>query len=245
MDEELFLELREGKLVLPEKIPRRFLNRMTPEKHYFWIESMPHHDMPLRNHASLKDGIWITRDDLTYRGGGITMFGVPIQELQWPFPKNNIRVAYHGTAKENMDSIRAHSLRPTFGQLGVGIYVGSFWKACRFAGRDQKYQLRDEPLVLRVLWEEENIISFPRREECTCEICANRSSEQRQACGHLLIHDKTCGELRVGKYSTGKWITQNEEWVIPRVLRISECMELDKNTLSEVYDPLQRDIKIK
>lgn len=245
MDEELFLELKDGKLSLPLQIPRRFLNRITQEGDFFWVDSKPHHDLPLRNYASLRDGIWITRDDLTFRGG-ITLFGVPIQEIQWPFPKNNIRVAYHGTAKANLESIRLLSLLPSVGQLGNGIYVGSFWKACRFAGRDQNYEMREEPLVMRVLWKEENMISFPRLEECECKICDARSSEQRKACGHLLVHTDTCAELRVGKYSTGKWITQNEEWAIPKVLRISECMELQKDTISGPhYDPLQRDIKIK
>ena len=237
----------DGIFKLPKKLPPKFEARSEPFEHGFWIKSMPHIDLPLKSLASFAGGFWITRDDLTVRGGTRALFGIPIDDIAWPLPPTPIRVAYHGTARENIESIRKTSLRPSFGQLGTGIYIGSFWKACRFAGRDQSYLLRENPVVIRILCIRENQISFPRFEACACKLCEMKSPEQAQACGHTLFYDSTCAELRIGQFSTGKWITQNEEWVIPPsfLLRLSEFVELNKSTIAKPnYDPLQRDIQI-
>lgn len=211
------------------------------------IESRVHRDIPLRSRNSL-NGFWITRDDLTPRGGVRSVFGIPLDDIAWPVSTSFVKVAYHGTALENIESIRKTSLRASFGQMGTGVYIGSFWKASRFAGRDQSYQFRKNPLVLRILCLRENMISFPRLEECSCKLCEEKSPEQKRAAGHTLHYMDTCAELRLGQFSSGKWITQNEEWVIPQsfILRISEGVELKKESIARPhYDPLQRDIEIK
>jgi hypothetical protein len=238
----------DGILKLPDMIPTKFIGRCQRFEHGYFIESSIHPDIPMRSKESFKNGFWITQDDLTVRGGTRTVFGVPLDDIAWPLESSNVKVSYHGTAAENLDSIRKTSLRETFGQMGTGVYVGSFWKACRFAGRDQSYQFRKNPLVLRILCLRANMISFPRLEECTCELCELKTREQRRAAGHTLHFVDTCAELRIGQFSTGKWITQNEEWVIPQsfILRISEGVELKTESLARPnYDPLQRNIEIK
>jgi len=233
---------------LPDTIPAKFIGRCKRFEHGYMIESSIHETIHVRSRQSLKQGLWITQDDLVPKGGTRTVFGIALDDIHWPLPSSNIKVAYHGTACENLESIRKESLRPSLGQMGTGVYVGSFWKACRFAGRDQSYQFRENPLVLRVLCLRDNMISFPRHEECSCKLCEDKTPEQKRAAGHTLYYTDTCAELRIGQFSTGKWITQNEEWVIPQsfILRISEGVELNKDSLARPhYDPLQRDIEIK
>lgn len=201
-------------------------------------------------------GFWITRDDTTERGGMRAVFGIPLHPdvcssfgmlggfLSFPSP---VMVAYHGTSKANYASIQQHGLHATHGQLGKGLYIGSFWKACRFAGRDQTYTLRSDPIVLRILWTG-TIQVYPSSVACPCSMCSAKPEEKRLTCDHLKVWNNfDAGQLRIGQYSDGKWITQNEEWCVAPscILRLGEMVDIDPASISGPhYDPTQRTIRI-
>jgi len=181
------------------------------------------------------------------------------------------RVAYHGTSYENYQGICAEGFKCSFGMLGTGVYLGSFWKACRFAARDQHYKFRETPSVLRVVWtcEDQDMLNFPRKiMYCFCADCSLRP-EQRYFCGHTLdwqadakIYPEKAPIDRVEgqgiRYWAGclkpckfpdseKWVTHNEEWVLNPscILRFAECATLNLDTVEQThYNPLQRNIKI-
>ena len=99
-------------------------------------------------------GIWLSKgDSISYGGTPPKVYGISLSSclisilelLESPF-----RVMYHGTDEINYQNICEKKLLPTLGQLGFGVYVGTFWKACRFACRTQDYTLRENPLVFRL-----------------------------------------------------------------------------------------------
>lgn len=257
-DIELYLSYKDGQFALPHKIPTRFAERCTAVGAALEIQSSPLPQSTLQNKKVFQDfGVWITRDDCTLRGGlkVPTVYGIAIDGSvvsAWgrlPEPSVIVRVGYHGTSLECWDSIRKSELRPSLGQMGHGVYLGSFWKACRFAARDQAYKWRDRGVLLRVLWEargEELLV--PRSIPCPCDtLCKGRPYEQRLISAHELVWtDSGWGTLQVGQLPSGKWITHNEEWVTApaNVLRLCEAVEIDKSSVSgEKYDPLQRNIE--
>jgi hypothetical protein len=157
-----------------------------------------------------------------------------------------VSVGYHGTSEESWIKIRSSSLLPTFGQLGTGIYVGSFWKACRFAVRDQAYKFRKSPVVMRLLWHSVSIQPFPWL-PCKCELCKEKPEEKAAVCAHETVWKDSAGCLTPLQYSAGKWATQNEEWVIaPKcLLHQSLAVKIDTHSVEKShYDPLQRNILI-
>jgi hypothetical protein len=153
-----------------------------------------------------------------------------------------------------MSSIATQNvLRPSFGQLGFGVYTGSFWKACRFAVRDQDYKLKVHPCVLRVLWKCNQTLelSFPSSSPCRCKLCEGKSAEEARACGHELDWRSPLpwqsGFLVPSQLSNGRWITRNEEWVCApaAVLRLQQVAFIDAASVEGPhYNPLQRDIRI-
>jgi hypothetical protein len=214
-----------------------------------------------------ENGLWITKDD--YKSVGSvkpTVFGITLHEsIKWAFnviwekypteSPHKVFVGYHGTSLEAWKSIsKENHLRPSFGQLGHGVYVGSFWKACRFAGRDQDYKFRNHPIVLRVLLKciPEKQLTFPRKEECTCKMfCEGQKKELVEACAHEYDwntpQEYSYGFLKPTQMSDGKWITKNEEWIFPShsIIRLAEAVELNKESIAKPdYDPWQRNIKI-
>lgn len=118
-------------------------------------------------------GVWVSAADLVPWGGvpgtdvsaRITVFGVPVctraassakamlQKLDAGIPPHaGLRhgvVLYHGTHRAGFRGIRDSGFRlsPSLtGMLGPGVYLGSFWKAVRFASRDgATYALRSPP----------------------------------------------------------------------------------------------------
>jgi hypothetical protein len=186
-------------------------------------------------------GIWLSKaDTISYGGVPPTAFGIKLsqplitilQTLESPF-----LVMYHGTDEMNYETICQKKLLPTHGQLGYGVYVGSFWKACRFACRTQDYLFREKPLVLRLYVRNIQTIKYPSKFPCTRSDCID--------------HDKiwnrgTAGQLLIGQYSDGKWITKNEEWVFhPDDIFLSDAARINLKTVDEPnYNPYQRNIKI-
>jgi hypothetical protein len=260
----------------PEEVPQKYKNRIIKsEQDFVWVHSLRHTEPYYACRSTLKDGLWICSDDFIPRGETFpAVFGCPLPPLnpfetsvleQWAPSQCRIRVAYHGTSREAFCAIAASGFKSTFGMLGTGVYVGSFWKACRFAARDQLYQEREHPTVMRLLWKcnEEDILKFPRSLVdgfCLCAKCYS-NPEQRVFCAHTYDWSANssfpppkpfyrgpwkAGQLLPCKYASGKWVTQNEEWVLNSSLiqGIAQAVQLDRTSISKPhYDPLQRNIK--
>jgi hypothetical protein len=270
MDTEIFVMLRDGMFRLPTELPKRFEGRtqVTDLDFVLQVYSSPFEIPTLVTLESLaQDGLWITEDD-TMRRGGVDprVFGIPMDSdvasawLVLPQEPSKlgpwrIRVGYHGTDGASMSNIaKENVLRPSLGQLGLGVYTGSFWKACRFAVRDQDYAPKLNPCVLRVLWmcDESKQLHFPRKSPCRCKMfCDGKPVEDAQACGHELDWRGELpwqsGSLAPSQLPSGRWITKNEEWVCSpsAVQRLQQVAFIDTASVDGPhYNPLQRNIRI-
>lgn len=280
LDRELFVKFNtsNGEFDLPVALPTRFTLRSTALGHdVYKIDSNAHEKSLLTTRAGLElNGVWITKSDGIARGGvRPSIFGIPLstraKEALDLLPSSNILSTYHGTG--TYESIQEmNRLVSTVGQLGRGVYVGSFWKAVRFATRTQNYELRDTAVVLRILSFCKSVKVYPTFEPCKCkEYCHGRSLEKARCCDHLkdwnlpdtlLTNSRSAseehyicgsqveydaGQLLVGQHSDGTWRTQNEEWVLrpDRVLRLAEAVKIDMSTINkDKYEPQQRNVRI-
>lgn len=251
-EEELFVVLREGVWMLPDTFPERFRGRVLVSMATVTIDSVP--QGPFRaGLAAFKGGMWATHSDSIERGGYMPcIFGQPmsmhVREALEGLRRTtscSAVVSYHGTGGDAFKSISKTSLHPTRGQLGIGCYVGSFWKACRFAARDQSYAWRTNPVVLRVLWRCPLVIDFPNS-PCGCPECGDNPEEKRRVCAHGIEWSGRAAFLAPLQHSDGTWATRNEEWCIPpsAIVRLAEGVDLDLHTVhGPHYDPMQRSIK--
>ena len=290
---EVLVFLEKETLVIPSVFPEKYKGRIIASKSeaedtLTLIESAAHCSSTRTNKLLLKQGIWICEGDCESLGGvSPSVFGIALSveayialKTHWDFLVQNYkgkeslkktRVAYHGTSYENYLGICTHGFKCTYGMLGTGIYLGSFWKACRFGARDQNYKFRDNPSVLRVVWtcEDQDMLQFPRKiMYCFCAECYLRP-EQRSFCGHTLDWQADAkvfpekmpvdriegqdtrywaGSLKPCKFpESEKWVTQNEEWVLNPtcIIRLAECATLNLDSVEQThYNPLQRNIKI-
>ena len=158
----------------------------------------------------INDGAWITHSDTIARGayahgavltpGRAIYFGVPIDpELEfsidikkiydaliWPdcFIQNEPYVMYHGTSRTSVPQIIKDGLRPSYGMLGTAIYLGSFWKAFRFATLTQEYLKRPGAIMrIYVFPKKLPLIKTSMSDVCKCVDCSN--SKKGQMCDHL------------------------------------------------------------
>ena len=262
-DTQLFVHLNHRhEFDLPGAVPDRFVPRAVQVNvRCYNVDSIAYETTTMSNLHSLQlNGIWITRDDSVPRGKTVpSVFGIPLTDravlaLQG-LPQSTVRVGYHGTSYEAWKSIQKQNLlKPSIGQLGTGTYIGSFWKATRFALRDQAYEWRPSNAVFRVLWICNALDSYPKdRHWCTCvTYCSTKIKEKASACDHL--RDWTAkdeqfngAELRIGQYTDGTWITQNEEWVVnpASILRLAEAVQVQQESACQTrYDPHQRNYKL-
>jgi hypothetical protein len=290
---ELLVLLEDETFVLPSKFPERYQSRAKftcteGTDTLSFIYSSAHSSSTRTNRNLLKQGIWICEGDCEVLGGvNPSVFGMPLsleaskafinkyeillQQYKGAQPIKKTRIAYHGTSFENYLGICAQGLKCSYGMLGTGVYLGSFWKASRFAARDQHYKFRETPSVLRVVWlcEDEDMLHFPRKiMYCFCAECYLRP-EQRSFCGHTMDWQSDAkvfpekmqvdrsegqgtrywaGSLKPCKFpDSEKWVTQNEEWVINPscIIRLGECATLNLDSVEQThYNPMQRNIKI-
>jgi len=268
-DTEVLVTLQGGVFEFPQSIPSKYEGRTkcTDLPFVHQVLSTPFDTMTPANITSFKShGMWITEDDTRPRGNvSARVFGIPLSAsvcsgwLAIPTVVSKsgpwrVCVGYHGTDASVLPSIFTHSLSPSLGQLGMGVYVGSFWKACRFAVRDQEYAFRKDPVVIRVLWlcDTQKQLVFPRKSPCRCaSFCARKSDEKRRACGHDIFWPTQdvwqSGFLPPCQFSDGKWITRNEEWVMPSsaLERLQQVVRIDLASVNGPhYDPEQRNIEI-
>jgi hypothetical protein len=271
----------------PQKLPERYLLRAKKvaedDAHnpIFLVDSLAFVLPTQTNQRSItRNGMWIVPADARPSGGidnaGVadicSVFGIPIvlsesklQQICSVVPsaaKSPSHVLYHGTSSDVWESLCKHGLRPTYGMLGVGVYLGTFWKAARYASQTQTYSDRKEGIIVRVYVFAFSLFTFPENLRapayvCKCENCerALRSGEGAQIeraahTDHLSqwALDKTChgAELlpKQSKANPSLWIVRNAEWCIrPECVQIQNCALLEMRQ-DAVYDPCDRTRRI-
>jgi hypothetical protein len=189
-----------------------------------------------RTRENLADGFWCVESDWIPKGGYAfghpgapahmtTLFGFPVvapcdfetfarilyfvqttlkQELRQPI------VVYHGTSRDHVKSIVKGGLKASFGMFGTAVYLGTFWKAFRFATLTQDYKPR-EGAVFRILafWNT-TFFRHATSPACFCSMCCGKptfADHQEQwktsAADNIVL-------LPVEQ--NGKFIVKNEEY---------------------------------
>jgi hypothetical protein len=250
---------KDGKLVLPDDLPFRFNTRI---ESYFEngivVQSIPHQKKIITRKGILEgNGVWIVADDCTKRGqygdvDGIRQFmSVEIDEDAAKKIKNHSDSQtsfkplslYHGTTPECIEKIFSFTICPSYGgMLGDAVYVGTFWKAVRFATMTQDYKHR-EGALLRVLVMARSVVDLPRPGwYCKCEDCLS-SRKINQIADHDgtflntfdCVHVNTCDKLK------------NEEWALGPMCMfvVTHAAIVDPSSLGGAHhDPLYRKSKI-
>jgi hypothetical protein len=152
---EVFLEYASDVFRLPTELPARFKTRSIKRAPCIF-EIASEWKQSLRKKETFQDGVWIVESD-TIPKGGLPDLGIPYvatyfdtricADIPWTFlsglanvsMSNSPVVLYHGTAKENTKQILKEGLKPSFGMFGTCVYLGTFWKAYRFAALSQTY----------------------------------------------------------------------------------------------------------
>jgi len=202
-------------------------------------------------------GIWLVPNDIVKKGenkfekieGKRCFFDVAIQEedaqiLEVFFDKQKISkdfpmVAYHGTDLIHAKSIEKEGLKESWGMLGKAVYVGTFWKACRFACFDKQYHAQPGQ-VFRLYAFAKTFQHFPfdpeKLWECPC------STECKKHCSdHLGIWQIMNDGAHVN-IGNSKGNLKNEEWAFKeRFVFLTSYAEIEPYT----YNPFKRNIQIK
>jgi hypothetical protein len=143
---------------------------------------------------------------------------------------------YHGTAECNVDTIKASGLQPHAGMLGFGVYLGTFWKATRYACLTQSYKPQSGS-VFRVFAFPTNLIELPSTWKCDCGCLTPEIADHKGALKHD-IHLSQSHLKRDGR-------VKNEEWVIKGKTYIQQCARINESTFpSPHYDPTFRGTSI-
>ena len=143
--------------------------------------------------------------------------------------------AYHGTEKINQSQILKNGIQESYGMLGHAVYLGTFWKACRFACFTKDY-FAQPGIVYRVLVFLKSFQEFPFESwECSCDAkCGSSISD------HLSTWKLSHDGAHVSQ-GTQKGDLKNEEWAVKdRVITLTHVAEI----VPYHYNPLKRNIKI-
>lgn len=241
-------------------------------------------------------GVWITEDDLTPRGAfehipaavsiygfalspeSVALFHAHAAALHAMDVAHSVNCSplslYHGTDLASaVRLLQGHDVpRACPGMLGRGFYLGSFFKACRFAARTQDYTLRKqgEGVVMRArafVTRTETAESHKKRHACVCDECAaaiarepfsearkrmallvDHASLWRQAgmkAVHLGVSDATKLGPHRGEFG-GHYMSRHDEWCIEES-RVMPCdvALLDFSSIDAArYNPLERSQRI-
>jgi hypothetical protein len=277
--------------VLPERFVGRshYCGKHTDNKDIYIIDSNTHTTPPLISKGSLRThGLWIVPADARPMGGlndnsipdTASIFGLPIGHTEEqligvceagsllntfkPLRFGPSLVLYHGTSAASWSSIATQGLQMTGGMLGKGVYAGSFWKATRFAARNQDYIFRNEGgVIVRMYVFAENIVCMPAHAKaayiCNCLHCcestkttsaasleraAQTDHESRWAidpkCEGIYLPPRRCQSDPL------RWIVRNAEWCLrASAILIQDAAFVDLTSIvQDRYDPLQRTQKI-
>jgi hypothetical protein len=163
---------------------------------------------PFRECVRAGGGLWVVDDDFTPRGAlppgvpaRVQVLGVDIAagaQAAWAAAAPALAAldaaagtrgppplaVYHGTSAEALAGIRHVGMQEArSGMFGAGVYTSTFFKAARFASRDQAYVLRPrgQAAVLRCLLFAERIkdVSHPQPDTpaCACDRCSPPAAE--------------------------------------------------------------------
>jgi hypothetical protein len=259
---EYLVEFKDGVLCQPEALPERYSTRTKGVTQYVYGTSMVEVDslaFPECEAMSLAKvqkslGIWIVVSDCIPKGhytpesidGKAQYFSIPIEFLtRMGISQASIllrdsgpEVLYHGTMKENTMNILASGLQHSDGMLGKGSYLGTFWKATRYACLTQDYKPQ-EGVVFRVFAFPQNIKELPDGKwkcQCGCKTpdIADHTSEIPSDIHLTQSHLSKDGRVK------------NEEWLIKGRTFLQQHALVDETTFpSPHYDPLYRGTRIK
>lgn len=142
---------------------------------------------------------------------------------------------YHGT--NALQEIIANGYQQTFGMLGNGVYLGTVWKALRFAFFGKLYERNEIGYILRNLVFTENLHVLPNTNwKCNC--CNSLISDHVsiwKSKNFDGVHARQCTELKLNN----KCDLRNEEWIIlPEKILISSWSKMIN--LHQQYNPLNR-----
>jgi hypothetical protein len=143
-------------------------------------------------------------------------------------------VLYHGTSAAAAKSIvKQRRLLPSAtGMLGSGVYMGSFWKAARFATWDAHYTPRVEGWVVMALaFVDPSAVKIIGTKKDA--LCAKRDFPK-------------VPPGRVYHCTSSSGVVKNEEWcAAPNVVAVRHCAKLDATTVNaDKHDPLARTARI-
>ena len=165
---------------------------------------------------------------------------------------------YHGSGADKRELIIKQGLKLSFGMLGDAVYLGTFFKACRYASRQQNYEFRNEGVIFRCL-----AFALPTKTKqyplqeyaCTCKKCTEEKSGFEKVSDHFAQWNGgpfSCAEVLVSYEPFGfkkggepKYLCKNAEWAFrPENVLVQEFLNLDLSTVwSPHYHPLQRNCK--
>jgi hypothetical protein len=241
---------------LPKTLPPRYTNRIVKQNdHSIEVKSLYSDNFQsIHKHYLLHClGIWLVANDCQNQH----FMNIPIHNCDEiiDFDKINFKSLhplslYHGTSKELLQEC-TKTLNPSHGMLGFGIYLGTFWKACRFAVRDQSYHIRNGS-ILRYLVFPSNIIEFPRLNwTCLCQKCldndwaANISDhDTKWSLIGDAAHASPCQGIGVRNDGQQKWALKNEEYCVNCPILLTHTANINLDTVEPHYDPYQRNIFI-
>jgi hypothetical protein len=159
---------------------------------------------------------------------------------------------YHGTKQCNVSGILKCGLIPSTGMMGNAVYLGTVWKASRFAALSQTYE-KQKGSIFRVLTFPKSCLEFPRPWwRCSCEKCLLNSWasaivdhcgfwQSNYQCAHVTT-TKAEGFLKDGSQ---KYLIKNDEWAVICNTFPTHYAAINTSSLFEPhYDPKFRDITI-
>ena len=160
---------------------------------------------------------------------------------------------YHGTARPTVKNILSEGLRPTYGMLGTAVYLGSFWKAFRFATFTQTYEKRPGAVLRCYCFPTKlPLIKTVSSNRCQCDKCTGGQSGQSgqgdkfgQAgllCDHLGLWQKVT-DMVIAWPTPGAPI-KNEECAMPDGTLIVVDSVAHVTCHTEHHEPLNRKLLV-
>lgn len=120
---------------------------------------------------------------------------------------------YHGTHVRAVRGIIAEGLFETMGMVGKGVYVGTFWKATRYAMYDAQYNPRPPGtgMVLRVLVFPSSAGTAPLTADGADAVALFKSTPWRAAGWGVRVVPRL-----EGASTAGPGCVRNEEWCVDK-----------------------------
>jgi hypothetical protein len=214
------------------------------------------------------NGIWVVSDDCTPRGGfeevpDIRLFltfqidDVSARDILLVDKELSARLSkplslYHGTDRDNVSSIVEHGISPSDGMMSRAIYLGTLWKAVRFAILGQNYKKRNGS-IFRVLSFPKSTAHFPRKGwMCECKKCLDNQWARSIVDHHGLWQiEHDCAHVHATRapetFADGrpKYLLKNDEWALsPKTACIATHCAQVEDSYGEHYDPKLRNVVI-